>query len=160
MSDIATRCDVSAESVRLWAAGRRRAGLRSFPGPRQVVGTATSGKTMALFAWRDVVSWVREVLGIDPDEGITYLDDRQVADLNSELANLAEVRADTDWHPMMTASRLSMTHSHPGSAEVRPLPERARLTTLVADVRELPADPDAHGHLDVLLSLAMSRADE
>jgi hypothetical protein len=87
LADIAGRCGVAAESVRLWAAGKRRASLRPFPSPRQVVGSAAGGKYMSLYAWRDVVSWVREVIEIDPDEGVTYLDDVALARLNAELVD-------------------------------------------------------------------------
>jgi hypothetical protein len=77
--------------VRLWATGRRRASLQPFPAPRAVVGTGTGGKTSNIYAWPEVVSWVREVIGIDPDEGITYLTPRQHAHLNAQLADLAEI---------------------------------------------------------------------
>lgn len=85
LSDIAARTEVAHEAVRLWASGKRRASLRPFPLPRQVVGSGPSGRAMALYAWREVVSWVREVLGTDPDEDIEYLGDRAIADLNAEL---------------------------------------------------------------------------
>ena len=88
--DIAARCDVAAEAVRLWAAGKRRASLRPFPAPRQVVGNGSGGKTMSLFAWREVLSWVREIIHIDPDKGISYLDDRQYAELAAALAGLSD----------------------------------------------------------------------
>ncbi len=90
VADIAGRCEVAAEAVRLWAAGKRRANLRPFPSPRQVVGSAAGGKQMSLYAWRDVVSWVREVIEIDPDEGVTYLDDVALARVNVELVDRGE----------------------------------------------------------------------
>jgi hypothetical protein len=96
-SDIAARSGVAAEAVRLWAAGKRRADRMPFPVPRQVVGGGSGGKTMSLYAWREVVSWVREVIGIDPDENIEFLTDAQLADLNAELA--ASMTA-PGWHPM------------------------------------------------------------
>jgi hypothetical protein len=86
VSDIAARAGVVAESVRLWTAGKRRASLRPFPSPRQVVGSGSGGKTMSLYAWRDVVLWIRDVIGIDPDEDIEYLTDAQLAELNAEIA--------------------------------------------------------------------------
>jgi hypothetical protein len=43
ISDIAARAGVAAEAARLWAVGRRRASLRLFPSPRQVVGSASHG---------------------------------------------------------------------------------------------------------------------
>jgi hypothetical protein len=33
------------------------------------------------------VSWIREIIGTDPDEGIEYLTDTQLADLNAQLAD-------------------------------------------------------------------------
>jgi hypothetical protein len=90
LADIAARTGVAHEAVRLWASGKRRTSLRPFPAPWQVVGSGPSSRTMALYAWREVVSWVREVLGTDPDEGIEYLDDHAIADLNSELAAIRE----------------------------------------------------------------------
>jgi len=102
ISDIASRAGVAAEAVRLWASGKRRASLRSFPSPRQVVGSASAGKardkTMSLYAWRDVVSWIRDVIGTDPDEGIEYLTDAQLASLNARIVHI---------HP--TATKLSIT---------------------------------------------------
>lgn len=98
VSDIAVRAGVAAEAVRLWAAHKRRASLRLFPSPRQVVGADSGGKTTSLYAWREVLSWIREVLGTDPDEGIEYLSDMQLADLN---ATLAAIRAERSiWHPI------------------------------------------------------------
>lgn len=94
-ADIAARCAVAPESVRLWAAGKRRSRLRPFPAPRQVVGAASGGKTMNLWAWRDVLGWVREVIGIDPDEDVAYLEDAALAQLNAELiSNRAWVSVD------------------------------------------------------------------
>jgi transposase-like protein len=98
VSDIAARAGVAPEAVRLWAARKRRASLRAFPAPHQVVGTGSGGKTMSLYAWREVLSWIREILGTDPDEGIEYLSDTQLADLN---AHLAAIRAERSaWHPI------------------------------------------------------------
>lgn len=100
-SDIAVRAGVAAEAVRLWAAGKRRASLRPFPNPRQVVGSGSGGKTMNLYAWREVVSWIREVIGTDPDDGIDYLTDAQLASLNAELADPAPAAA---WNRIGTFS--------------------------------------------------------
>jgi hypothetical protein len=102
ISDIASRADVAPEAVRLWSAGKRRVSLRPFPAPRQVVGSGSGGKTMNLYAWREVLSWIREVIGTDPDEGIEYLDDAQYADLNAELAHLTTMPT---WHPIAVETR-------------------------------------------------------
>jgi hypothetical protein len=70
---------------------REAAGITTtIPRPRAVVGTGTGRKTSNIYAWPEVVSWVREVIGIDPDEGITYLDSHQHAHLNAELADLVD----------------------------------------------------------------------
>ncbi len=100
-SDIAVRAGVAAEAARLWAAGKRRASLRPFPDPRQVVGSGSGGKTMSLYAWREVLSWIRDVVGIDPDDGIEYLTDIQLATLNAELPDIAPTVA---WRPISTLS--------------------------------------------------------
>jgi hypothetical protein len=97
ISDIAARAGVAAEAVRLWAAGKRRTALAPFPAPHQVVGGGSGSKTMSLYAWREVVSWVREIIGTDPDEGIEYLTDAQLADLNAEVAT---IMAAPGWQPM------------------------------------------------------------
>lgn len=88
ISDIASRASVAPEAVRMWTTGKRRASARPFPVPRQVVGGSSGGKTMNLYAWRDVVSWSREVLGRDYEEGIKYLTDAQLAQLNAQLASV------------------------------------------------------------------------
>jgi hypothetical protein len=98
VSDIAIRAGVAAEAVRLWATGKRRASIRSFPPPRQVVGTESGGKTMNLYAWREVVSWIREIIGTDPDDGIDYLSDQQLAHLNARLADITPTTA--AWRPI------------------------------------------------------------
>jgi hypothetical protein len=96
--DIAVRAGVAAEAVRLWATGKRRTSLRPFPMPRQVVGSGTGGKTMSLYGWREVLSWIREVIGTDPDEGIEYLSDARLAALNAQV--LSTSSGDV-WHPIV-----------------------------------------------------------
>jgi hypothetical protein len=124
VSDIALRCGMSAESVRLWAAGKRRGARLPFPPPRQVV--SVGERSMSLYAWRDVVAWVREVVQIDPDEGITYLDDMQVAQLVLEVAEF-----DSGWQPVLGVVREITTQIH------GELPEPVMTT----DVREPIAAP-------------------
>jgi hypothetical protein len=120
VSDIAARAGVAAEAARLWAAGKRRASLRPFPAPRQVVGSGSGGKSMSLYAWREVVSWIRDVVGIDPDDGIEYLNDAQHADLNAELAAASAVA----WHPIDVEAAHIITGVHEarriGMGAVRP----------------------------------------
>jgi hypothetical protein len=86
ISDIAARASVAAEAVRMWTNGRRRASGRPFPAPRQVIGGTSGGKSMNLYAWREVVGWIRDILGTDPDEDVEYLTDAQHAALNAALA--------------------------------------------------------------------------
>lgn len=108
VSDIALRCEVGAEAVRLWVTGKRRSGVRPFPLPAGVVGSSSGSRSMNVYAWADVLGWVREVLRIDPDEGITYLDARQRARLNAGLAGLVPEDlhiwsgAVAMWRPMAT----------------------------------------------------------
>lgn len=88
LTDIALRTDVAHEAVRLWASGRRRASGRQFPRPRQVVGVQRGKNSMKLYAWREVVSWVREVIGLDPEDGLGFLTDRQIAEVNARVAQV------------------------------------------------------------------------
>jgi hypothetical protein len=99
--DIAARCAVAPEAVRLWAAGRRRAHVRPFPLPRQVVGTGSGNRLMSLYAWREVLGWVRDVIGVDPDEGVTYLNDAQVTALDAQLCVVPRVEMPT-WSDAMS----------------------------------------------------------
>ena len=115
IADIAARAGVAHEAVRLWTIGKRRASLRPFPTPRQVVGAGSGGKTMNLYAWRDVLSWIREVLDSDPDEGITYLTDHEYAMLN---AHLAAIRSETnEWHPIAVENEKIIADVLPGRRE-------------------------------------------
>lgn len=98
LSDIALRAGVAAEAVRLWAVGKRRAAIRPFPSPRQVVGSGSGGKAMNLYAWREVLSWIRDVVHVDPDGGIEYLTDAELAMLNAELADMA---LSAGWQPII-----------------------------------------------------------
>jgi hypothetical protein len=45
---------------------------------------------MSLYAWREVLSWLREILGTDPEDGADYLSDAEYAHLNAELAAIRE----------------------------------------------------------------------
>lgn len=101
MAEIASRCGVAPEAVRLWAAGKRRASVKPFPQAREVIKQGASGKLAPLFAWSEVLAWVREVLHVDPEDGVAYLSAVQVADLNSELAHLDDGPDEHDtWNPL------------------------------------------------------------
>jgi hypothetical protein len=104
ISDIAARSGAHVAAVEAWADGRSRAGLRPFPEPRQVVGDPLSGEPMNLYAWREVLSWLREVVGIDPERGIDYLSDADYAAINVELATtsagLAADGVEPGWRPI------------------------------------------------------------
>jgi hypothetical protein len=108
ISDIALRVGVAHEAVRLWTVGKRRAALRPFPVPRQVVGSGSGGKTMNLYAWRDVVSWIREILDIDPDEGIDYLTDNELATLSAQIAAVRQELS--EWHPIAVENEKVIAH--------------------------------------------------
>lgn len=117
VSDIAARCHVAPEAVRLWATGKRRNTLRPFPAAREVVGSNSGRKSMRIYSWPEVAGWVREVIGLDPDSGITYLDARQHAHLNAELTDAAAASHSLSegWRSITTANkRLTATVScHP-----------------------------------------------
>lgn len=59
-TDIAMRMDLSRETVRKWAA------RADFPQPYDVVG----GDSMKVWAWTEVVSWLRDVRGVNVDESL------------------------------------------------------------------------------------------
>ena len=83
-ADIARRCSVSREAVRLWTEARRGDG--DFPSPVARVGKST------VWRWTDVVRWLRKRLAIDQDavDGADFL-----AALNAylERSRTADIRA-------------------------------------------------------------------
>jgi hypothetical protein len=85
-SDIAHRAGVTTEAVRLWATGKRRTALIAFPPAVDHVG-GDGGRTTSVYAWRKIVPWVRQVLGTDLDEGIEYLTDARMAELNAVITS-------------------------------------------------------------------------
>jgi hypothetical protein len=94
---IAARCGVTHDLVQAWTAMRPRAYRRPFPAPRQAVDGGLGASLIRLYAWRELVGWLREVIRIDPEEGIDYLDDEQHAALNAELA---VDPSQPGWHPI------------------------------------------------------------
>lgn len=62
-TDIALRMGLSRETVRKWST------REDFPQPYDVVG----GDSMKVWAWTQVVSWLRDVRGIDVDEALPSL---------------------------------------------------------------------------------------
>lgn len=106
LTEIAARCAVGAEAVRLWASGRRRAQLRAFPAPAEVIGAA-GGKLMHLYRWRAVVGWVREVLDRDPEEGTDFLDDAATTHLAWMLAS-SRRGAGTPFEILVTGTRAAL----------------------------------------------------
>lgn len=138
-ADAAARAGVAHEAVRLWATGkRRRASIRPFPSPHQVIGTASGGKTMSLYAWREVLSWIREILGTDPDEGVEYLTDAEHAALNAELVMIREEI--TAWHPIAFENEQIIT-------DVQQICQQIRVTTPQAHTADNhDVDPPAEGH--------------
>ncbi|WP_182113129.1 hypothetical protein [Actinotalea sp. JY-7876] len=87
LSDIAERCSVSHEAARLWAAGRRRSNRRAFPEPYEAVSAGSSGRLTMLYQWPEVVAWVRDVVHIDPEDGLEFLDRASVAEIDKALAD-------------------------------------------------------------------------
>lgn len=71
ISEIATRTGMTERHVKSLAAG-----ATFFP---------SRIARSSLYSWREVVAWVRETIGIDPDEGINYLTDSQHTELNTAL---------------------------------------------------------------------------
>lgn len=105
LTDVADRADVAHEAVRLWAAGKRRAGGRQFPLPRQIVGAQRGKQSMKLYAWREVVSWVREVIGVDPEDGLGFLSDRQIYEVNARVAQVLPAEGEVVFSVRRTAVR-------------------------------------------------------
>ena len=136
MSDIAARAGVAPEAVRLWAARKRRASLRPFPAPHQVVGTGSGGKPMSLYAWREILSWIREILGTDPDEGIEYLSDTQLADLNVDIAAIRAERA--VWQPIAVDNEQII-------ADMHQVCQQARVSFVTASFAGNSASHDTRG---------------
>ena len=143
-SQIAARCAVAPEAVRLWASGRRRSRIRPFPTPREVIQQGASKKLAPLFAWSEVLEWVREVLGQDPEEGVCYLSVAQQADLNAELLSLEPVasnphRPGPSWHVMT----LPAAHAESGTTSSGPSlssPERV-VSLLLGRIQDALRDP-------------------
>ena len=101
-----------------------------------MVGGGSGGKTMNLYAWREVMSWVREVIGIDPDENIEYLTDAQLADLNAELAASMTTPG---WHPMsVDPERITVDVQQPCATDARS--GRRRLRPSEQNDEESPAE--------------------
>lgn len=105
ISDIAVRAGVAAEGVRLWADGKRRASA-AHPFPRVEQAITYGATTLRLYSWRRVVDWLRAVPGIDADEGIVYLDDDQLAELNATLHREQMEQPDIVFQPVQVPSVL------------------------------------------------------
>lgn len=88
VSDIADRVGMSSEGVRLWTAGKRRTTGTAFPSSR---GQVSRGRTpMKVWAWADVLCWLRAQYQLDPEAGVRYPSDREVANLNAALCSRAD----------------------------------------------------------------------
>jgi hypothetical protein len=95
VSDIADRVGMTSEGVRLWTAGKRRNVGPAFPPPR---GQVSQGRTvMKVWAWADVLCWLRAQYQLDPEEGVRYPSDREVAELNAALYGRADEQ--DQWRP-------------------------------------------------------------
>jgi hypothetical protein len=84
LGDIADRLGISSEAVRLWAAGKRRAGT-PFPAP---AGRVSTGRTvMKIWSWPAVLTWLRQEYRLDPEPDVSYLSDRDTHTLAMRLAS-------------------------------------------------------------------------
>jgi len=98
LSDIAAQARVSHEAVRLWANGRRRADS-PFPAPR---GHVTQGKTiMKVWAWSEVIEWLRSEFCVDPEPGVLFLTPAEAAAINLALTD--RTRNGARWRPLQAA---------------------------------------------------------
>ncbi len=79
--EIAERCQISRETARLWATGKRRAG---FPAPYTVIGST------AVWFWSDVCDWVTAE-GREVDE-CTPVPSSIVEAMNGALAHMRHAR--------------------------------------------------------------------
>ena len=85
LGDIADRLGISSEAVRLWAAGKRRAGT-PFPEP---TGQVSAGRTvMKIWSWPDVLTWLRVEYRLDPEPDVAYLSTRDQHALAIKLDSL------------------------------------------------------------------------
>jgi hypothetical protein len=93
VSDIADRVGMSSEGVRLWTTGQRRKMGPPFPSPR---GQVSQGRTlMKVWAWAEVIGWLRSQYKLDPEPGVCYPSDREITHLNAALCDRAEEQ--TQW---------------------------------------------------------------
>lgn len=85
ISDIADRLQVSREAVRLWVTGQRRKVDPPFPASR---GTVSHGRNpMKVWAWPDVLDWLRAQYHLDPEPGVHYAPGRDIAEINVALCD-------------------------------------------------------------------------
>lgn len=95
VSDIADRMGMSSEGVRLWAIGKRRKTGPPFPPPR---GQVSQGRNlMKVWAWADVISWLRIQYRLDPEPEVRYPSDQEIAYLNASLSDRADEKG--QWQP-------------------------------------------------------------
>ncbi len=85
LGDIADRLGISSEAVRLWAAGKRRAGT-PFPAP---TGRVSTGRTvMKIWSWPAVLTWIRQECRLDPEPDVSYLGEQDTHILAIRLSSL------------------------------------------------------------------------
>lgn len=85
LGDIADRLGISSEAVRLWAAGKRRAGT-PFPAP---AGRVSTGRTvMKIWSWPAVLTWLRQEYRLDPEPEVSYLGEQDSHILAIRLSGL------------------------------------------------------------------------
>ncbi|WNO65375.1 hypothetical protein RPQ02_16985 [Streptomyces sp. AM2-3-1] len=101
LADIAARAGLTHEAVRLWAAGKRRTAGAPFPAPRAEVG---QGRTATkIWAWPEVLVWLKAHYCLDLEPGTAYLTAWQVARLNALLQERQQESPPGRWQPLVTA---------------------------------------------------------
>jgi len=99
-TDISQRVGVSRETVRTWVEKLRA--TQDFPIPRGSVGGGTRGATK-IWAWADIVTWLRDSREIDMDESFPGRD--EIAEINVSLARVLQP-VDHAWHA------INQIHAH------------------------------------------------
>jgi hypothetical protein len=145
-SEIAARCAVTPEAVRTWAKGLRRGQAHPFPAVRQAVPLGAGRRSLHLYAWRETLTWVRDVIGLDPDDGIAYLDDSGIAELDAYIASERGATLPNDYTPLPSQPSFG--------------PVETKLPSSVATWTQPIEGAHEHSHLLAQLSLAAIVADQ
>ncbi|MET8616142.1 hypothetical protein [Streptomyces misionensis] len=123
LADIAARAGLTHEAVRLWATGKRRAAGEPFPAPRAEVG---QGRTATkIWAWPEVLTWLKAHYFLDLEPDTAYLTAEQVARLNVALQS----RRQPHWRPATAGVSRTLAVMHAVLEEdASPTPAARRFT--------------------------------